>query len=361
LTKSTTLANDLANCPGDGLVVGADNMTVDLGGHTIDGTRAPGSTGIRNDEHASVTIENGTITDFYESAVNLGNAPRSVVRRLTVRKVGAGCKQGDICAGIFLFKCPDSTITGNDVSNTVARVQVNGLDVYNSSGTRVERNRFDRNAGDGMSVFGSPRSRIVGNHVDKNTIIGIHVNNGSDSILVSGNRAGGNRVTGIAVGAIRHARVLRNTVSGSSDVGLLLFDLRDSVIQANRALSNWDGIGLYGGQRGVAQYGGKHGSRKNQLIGNSAKRNKHGGIWIKGDSAKESVNRNLLSGNIASLNGRAGGLVVEGSATGNKLRRNTTNSNAGHGIDARRGAIDAGGNRAHGNRRNPQCVGVKCS
>ena len=38
IVKSTTLRNDLKNCPGNGLVIGADNLTLDLGGHTIDGT-----------------------------------------------------------------------------------------------------------------------------------------------------------------------------------------------------------------------------------------------------------------------------------------------------------------------------------
>ena len=38
ITQDTTLDSDLLNCPGDGLVIGADGVTVDLAGHTIDGT-----------------------------------------------------------------------------------------------------------------------------------------------------------------------------------------------------------------------------------------------------------------------------------------------------------------------------------
>ncbi|HEX5923678.1 MAG TPA: hypothetical protein VFY45_07585, partial [Baekduia sp.] len=40
LTHSVRLANDLTDCPADGLVIGADGITVDLNGHTIDGTVA---------------------------------------------------------------------------------------------------------------------------------------------------------------------------------------------------------------------------------------------------------------------------------------------------------------------------------
>src|SRR4051812_21996440 len=46
VTKSTTLQRNLTNYPGDGLVIGADNLTLDLGSHTIEGTATsttPGS------------------------------------------------------------------------------------------------------------------------------------------------------------------------------------------------------------------------------------------------------------------------------------------------------------------------------
>jgi hypothetical protein len=33
------LHNDLTNCTTDGLVIGADNITLDLNGHTIDGVQ----------------------------------------------------------------------------------------------------------------------------------------------------------------------------------------------------------------------------------------------------------------------------------------------------------------------------------
>jgi hypothetical protein len=37
LTHSVKLTKDLVNCRGDGLVIGADGITVDLNGHTVDG------------------------------------------------------------------------------------------------------------------------------------------------------------------------------------------------------------------------------------------------------------------------------------------------------------------------------------
>jgi hypothetical protein len=37
ITANTRVANDLINCPGTGLVIVADSITLDLNGHLIDG------------------------------------------------------------------------------------------------------------------------------------------------------------------------------------------------------------------------------------------------------------------------------------------------------------------------------------
>ena len=41
ITQDTTLDSDLIDCPGDGLVIGADDVTLDLNGHTVDGDGDP--------------------------------------------------------------------------------------------------------------------------------------------------------------------------------------------------------------------------------------------------------------------------------------------------------------------------------
>jgi large repetitive protein len=71
LTRSVKLTADLTDCPGDGIVIGAAGITVDLNGHTIDGTvtEAPdcdiqpsGSIGIGNaGGYGGLTVMNGTI------------------------------------------------------------------------------------------------------------------------------------------------------------------------------------------------------------------------------------------------------------------------------------------------------------
>src|SRR4051812_22099025 len=64
ITSDTKLRADLTNCPGNGLVIGADGITLDLGRHTIDGAGTEGSQGIKLAGRRGVTIRNGTVREF---------------------------------------------------------------------------------------------------------------------------------------------------------------------------------------------------------------------------------------------------------------------------------------------------------
>jgi hypothetical protein len=72
LTKSVTMTNNPSNCPGKGLIIGADNIVVDLGGRTISG--APGNWGVDFAGHSGVTLRNGFVRDFHVGAYVDGNA-----------------------------------------------------------------------------------------------------------------------------------------------------------------------------------------------------------------------------------------------------------------------------------------------
>ena len=78
LTHSIRLANDLTNCAGDGLIVGADGVTVDLNGHAIDGDGTPGATGpdvgILDTGRNGVTIKGGTVREFDRGVVSTARA-----------------------------------------------------------------------------------------------------------------------------------------------------------------------------------------------------------------------------------------------------------------------------------------------
>ena len=84
ITEDTRLDEDLM-CPPDtefAIVIGAPNITLDLGGHVLKGY-APGE-GVFAQDKEGIIIRNGTIEGFNEGVVIL-NTPRATVENLTVR------------------------------------------------------------------------------------------------------------------------------------------------------------------------------------------------------------------------------------------------------------------------------------
>jgi hypothetical protein len=75
ITEDTKLANDLIDCPNKGIVIGADEVTLDLNGHTIDGDGLDNlvedcpdfycDTGIDNtSHHHGIAIHDGAVQEF---------------------------------------------------------------------------------------------------------------------------------------------------------------------------------------------------------------------------------------------------------------------------------------------------------
>jgi parallel beta-helix repeat protein len=377
LTASTRLANNLVGCPGDGLVIGADNITVDLAGHSISGANAAGSEGIADDGHRGVRIQNGTIANFFLNGVGLRGAPRSVVRNVTIRRIGAGGVENQASAGVLVKDSPNTVVTASTVRNDVVAFQSDGVDVLSSAGTTVSGNRLVDNAWNGMVVIGSPATRVIGNALDGNQNQGIEVNAGSDGTLLAGNHARNNVSNGLVVGAISGARIEGNTMAGNAESGLFMFDLLNSRVTANRASGNGVGIDLEGGQNGSSGnrianndtsrntaglvVGG--GANDNLIVGNVSTANQGGPEDGRG-IVLVAVTGNTVRGNVASRNRDVGIGVFEdqpGDSTGNVLARNVVIFNRNHGISAVEGTVDGGGNIAHGNTPPPDCLGVSCT
>ena len=86
LTADTVLTADLTCGPtSDALVIGADDVTLNLAGHTITGPGAYATpfAGVRAAQRSGVTIEKGTITGF-QSGVVLDESTDGLVTKLAV-------------------------------------------------------------------------------------------------------------------------------------------------------------------------------------------------------------------------------------------------------------------------------------
>jgi large repetitive protein len=167
VTESLMLAEDMLDCPGDGLVIGADNVNVDLNGKTIDGVGL--GAGVRNEGFSNVTITNGTIQHFDEG-VRLGEGTeQTVVSDLTVRSndlvgielSGAGSEGvGDEVRG--------NTITDNGVGVAVALVAGSGHNL-------LVGNDIEMSSAAGLRVDSSSANTIRENTIDTDGDAGVEL------------------------------------------------------------------------------------------------------------------------------------------------------------------------------------------
>jgi len=213
LTRDTVLTADLVDCPGDGLVVGADGIRITLNGHSITGTGAPGSAGVRNQGHDGVTIEDGDFVGLdisgFQTGILLVGADRNRVRDLfvegsshgiaLVRSTGNLLERNASRGGSFnrcdspafvaiaLFRSNRNLLRDNIAANNVhAGIHVRPL----SHGTLVAANLAQFNGGGDGILVDNPRTTITANTADDNLDYGIEAVAGvTDG---GGNTASGN-------------------------------------------------------------------------------------------------------------------------------------------------------------------------
>ena len=174
ITRDTKLRNDLVNCPGNGIVIGADNITLDLNGRKIDGDGVLGCTelyacdfGVDNSAgHRGVTIKDGSIREFATAVVAIG-ANHNRLRGLS--------SSHNILGGVLLIESPGARIERNSISANGLTTDQAGLIVFDSSDVRIEGNSVRDNGDIGMFLIGLGDSRVERNSVSGNPEAGIIV------------------------------------------------------------------------------------------------------------------------------------------------------------------------------------------
>ncbi|MCA1683547.1 MAG: right-handed parallel beta-helix repeat-containing protein, partial [Actinobacteria bacterium] len=188
ITVTTTLSADVGPCVGDGLVIGADNITLNLNGHTISGA-GPGdgsNAGIRLPNRRGVRISGtagSTVQGFSAGVAIIGGAGNRV-SGLTIRdNVGPITDEAIFGDGIGVFFSASNTIIDNTITH-------NGI--Y-----------------DGIGILGllSDNNRVLNNRISDTTDGGVATQAGTGN--------------GVIVNAFlstdfpRERSVFRNTVSGN--------------------------------------------------------------------------------------------------------------------------------------------------
>jgi parallel beta-helix repeat protein len=348
ITADTELHSDLVNCPGNGIVIGADDIELDLNGHTIDGDGELGCSaeytcdfGVDNTAgHHRVTIEDGSIRDFATGVSVLGGN-RNRLRRLA--------SSHNVLGGVLLIASPGTRIEHSTIS-------ANGLTTDQA----------------GLIVFDSSEIRIEGNNVFDNGDIGMFLVGVGDS------------------------RVRRNSVSGNPEAGTILAGNANE-ISRNRVWQNGDGISFTGDRNTIA---GNHvsdavgcpdgcgfgisfeGGTGNLIARNFVVRTREAGIRVAsfepetppaidtlvrwnliqdadsdGVIVESTATDTLLERNIATGAGDDG---IDVDNAGTTLTRNLLLRNGDLGIEAVPGVTDGGRNKAQGNGNPAQCLNVAC-
>jgi parallel beta-helix repeat protein len=254
ITQSTTLTADVGPCAAGGVILGADGITLNLGGFRIFGSPSAGDgAGVLAQNRIGVVVTNGTVTDFDGGVVILGGS-RNTVMGITARhNIGAsaghdgpsltlygdgiliqGSRSNSIVnniaddngpfSGIGVIRgdsdhpavppadAPFNTIRGNKVTNNVAcrtgpfcdndgiRIEPNVTD------TQIIENQVVGNGLDGISLFGgTTRNLVRGNQVVNSGFQGAVPGDGI-RVFGFGNTIENNTVYRSAAGGVSVAR-----------------------------------------------------------------------------------------------------------------------------------------------------------
>jgi parallel beta-helix repeat protein len=201
LSQNTKLDNDLSGCPGTGLVIGADGITLDLNKHTIDGSGS--GNGIFNGGHRA-TIQNGTVTGF-NAGVFVSGSSGSRVQNLR-----AGDNAGN---GIFVIDSA-AVVTGNTAFDN------GGTGITLQGGGQVANNRANNSGTAGISVcFESSGGTVSGNTALSNATDGIAILScGGDGPQATNNVANANG-QGIRV-VEATTKLTGNSARGNTNLGI---------------------------------------------------------------------------------------------------------------------------------------------
>jgi len=212
ITHNTTLGNDVGPCPKDGVIIGADNVTLNLAGHKIFGTTSPDDgVGVRIPNHTGVTIRKGIITQF-DTGVYVNQGSNNTISDMKIRfNVGLTDRfTTEFGDGILIYESPNNMVVGNLIEHNGIWDGI-GVGGPLSSGNRILRNTVNSNND------GNPRGGIAGFGQ------GINIGNGfpmtGSNNVVDGNTVMGHTLSGINVCfgltpcAVRHAIVINNYVA----------------------------------------------------------------------------------------------------------------------------------------------------
>jgi len=257
ITQSTVLDNDLTGCTNNGILIGADNITLDLNGHTVAGTPASGDKGgVVLVGRTGVTVRNGTVRSFDVGVVIEGGSGNTIegvnaIDNISFESPGSANRGGD---GIAILSSKNNRILRN---NTVNNGPYSGIGIYSdvdSAHPRATSGVSSGNVVDGNVVQGNIQARTP-NNVVNNDNIGIRLEPGNTANTIANNRVDRNGLDRNTFTVVRSNIVTgngfyRQTARRGNGIGLQIGGANDNTIENNMVTRNADnGISIRNGSQ----------------------------------------------------------------------------------------------------------------
>ena len=269
VSADTTLDSDLIDCAGNGIELTAPDVTLDLGGYTIDGTG--GGVGVVTGAGISrAAVVNGTVREF-QTNIRMGPGSGYVVRDVSLHDAHVGLLLLG-ATGALVKRIAASGIDGSAIHapgssgvtavhnhlfannsgmggigfaggliahNVVEDNAFYGFFFFQSTGTVFDRNRIRRNGTFGISLGeGSIDNLITRNHVARSGLDGIALSEDAGPNTLEHNRSDGNADDGFDI-AVAGTTLIGNSAVRNGDLGFEA-PLGAAFARHNRARHNAD-------------------------------------------------------------------------------------------------------------------------
>lgn len=224
---SVKITKDITNCSANpALTIGDDDITLDLNGHTVDGTGV--ATGILASGKDHINIVNGTVTGF-ATGIQVANGHANLVKKITLTD--------NVSFGIMSSTADEAVIKGNHISG---------------SATGISEDGSDDDIVKGNSITGGTTGIDVTNNATSISITGNTVKNATNGIVLrsastSGSRTIGNKLIanskGVFVNGASNNQVFDNVAKGGTD-GIVVAAASFGTLLGGNATSGNSGFGI---------------------------------------------------------------------------------------------------------------------
>ncbi|MEO5680213.1 MAG: right-handed parallel beta-helix repeat-containing protein [Acidimicrobiales bacterium] len=221
VTTNTTLTSDVGPCNGHGIVVQADNITLNLNGHTVTGAKNEAEqAGVLLDGVSGVTVKNGEITGF-DAGVSIEGGSGNTVTGLNVHDNVNDMIEAIDPRSIVIAGAPNGMPTPAQ-REQISRITCDygdGITTLDSSNNVIKGNRVVGNGPyAGISLVGdSNGNKVSGNEVSENDLLNDGVTDGAGNPVFVGTAPGPTR--GFHVPAGTPGAVAPQSMCGATEIG----------------------------------------------------------------------------------------------------------------------------------------------